>query len=467
MPATLRDISQLFAKANTRPLVIEINLDDGLQHEGLFVPHRFVITIARNQNRAQLEIPQLKPYLGGNIGGTTQFKENMLLANQDTIDFEGVFEAFRNLASTAYIAAFRNALNLGGSETAYFDIRVGQHLISEWRGLKTGDVRRNREAIRQLTDDIKRLFGYASLEIDASLDGATLQAFVNGKSYDLGELGAGLAQFVIVLFNITRANPEYILIDEPELNLHPSLQLDFLTTLGTYARQGVLFATHSVGLARAAADRIYSVRKLSNQDSEVRTYEDTPRLSEFLGEMSFHGYKELGFERIVLVEGPMEVKTFQQFLRLKQAEHKIVFLTLGGGTLINANSASQLQEIKRVTDNIWAVIDSERKAAGEALPQDRAAFQAACNAAGIKCHVLEKRCIDNYLSDAAVKKIKGDKYRALGPYEVRSAVNPIWAKEENWRIAREMTAAELTGTDLWNFIDEVSADLSNASAKVS
>src|SRR4029077_11035623 len=141
----------------------------------------------------------------------------------------------------------------------------------------------------------KRIFGFSDLQINPAPDDQTLQVFLDGRSYNLMELGSGLTQFILVLANSAINTRKYILIDEPELNLHPSLQLDFLTTLGSYATEGILFATHSIGLARAAADSIISVRGLADGLSDAKSIEDTPRLAEFLGEMSYSGYRELGF----------------------------------------------------------------------------------------------------------------------------------------------------------------------------
>src|SRR6266700_8378531 len=140
-------------------------------------------------------------------------------------------------------------------------------------------------------------------EINASPDGQMLHLLINGKSYKISELGSGLTQFFLVLASavIRSSTPSYILIDEPEINLHPSLQLDFLTRLTAYANHGILFATHSVGLARASADHIYSVRRSPDGQSEITDYNSTPRLAELLGELSFSGYKELGFDKILLV----------------------------------------------------------------------------------------------------------------------------------------------------------------------
>lgn len=178
-------------------------------------------------------------------------------------------------------------------------------------------------------------------------------------------------------------------------------------------------------------------------------------MSEFLGELSYSGYRELGFDSILLVEGPTEVKTIQQFLRLYKKDHRVVLLPLGGSTLINAKVESQLHEIKRISNNVSAVIDSERSSPDEPLATDRAAFVEKCGEAGVECKVLNYRAIENYLSDSAIKRVKGNKYRALQPYEPLKAVAPAWAKAENWRIAREMDHEELQTTDLGQFLNSL------------
>src|SRR5204863_5620738 len=121
----------------------------------------------------------------------------------------------------------------------------------------------------------------------------TLQVAVNGKPYKLRELGAGLSQFILVFGAAAFQKPDYIFIDEPELNLHPSLQVDFLTSLGSYAKEGVVFATHSIGLARTVGDRIFSLRK-DDEAVKCTLFEQTPNYAEFVGELSFSSFKELG-----------------------------------------------------------------------------------------------------------------------------------------------------------------------------
>ena len=278
-----------------------------------------------------------------------------------------------------YLGPFRNTIN-AGSKDQYFDIAVGQQFMSEFHNYKSGSNPKANEAIYQLIRDIKRIFDFNELDINAAPDGTTLQVFLDGRSFRLSELGTGMAQFILVLANVLVRRPSVVFIDEPEASLHPTLQLDFLTTLASYTTNAsVIFATHNLGLARAASERIYSCRRRQLGISEVCLLEATPRLGEFLGELGFSAYRDLGYESVLLVEGPADVKTVQQFLRMYNKDHKIVLLPLGGSSMINAQTEQELIEISRICPKVAAVIDSEREAQEADLPRARKGFVEMCN----------------------------------------------------------------------------------------
>jgi hypothetical protein len=280
--------------------------------------------------------------------------------------------------------------------------------------------------------------------------------FIDGRSFKLLELGAGIAQFILVLANVAIRKPSFVFIDEPELNLHPSLQIDFLTTLASYSQNGVVFATHSIGLARAMAKPIYSLRKVAQGETEVRDLETTPRLSEFLGELGFSGYQDLGFNTVLLVEGPTDVTTFQQFLRTYKKDHKIVILPLGGKSFITPASEPQLAELRRISDKIVAIVDSERESATAPVGSSILGFEEVCRNLGIACHILERRATENYFPSTAIKRaFEDDKLRPLSCYEDFASVLPRWHKRENWRIAREMTRSDLDASDLGPILDSL------------
>jgi hypothetical protein len=446
--------NDVFCNGNSRDLLIDIRpivpQDHGYAtHSSL--ADRITITVPRGTNTYQLQVytangPVAIP---ANASADIRGHSVLMVGGVHVADIAPFLDAARILSDTLYVGPFRNALNVGERQS-YFDIQVGQSFIKAWGSYKSGAVKQQNKAAYAVEGDIKRIFGFRDFQINPSPDDLTLQILVDGQSYNLMEMGAGLTQFVLVLANAAISRRRYVLIDEPELNLHPSLQLDFMTTLGSYASEGVLFATHSVGLARSAGDWRYAVRR-SGPDSEVSDLDTTPRLSEFLADLGFSGYRELGFGRVLLVEGKTDVKTIQQFLRKYSKDHTTVPLPLGGSTLINASSEAELSEITRMCDRVFALIDSEKPSADAALEPGREMFRQNCERLGIKCHVMERRAIENYFPQSALENPGGGRWKALAPYQAVDASSG-WSKSDNWRIAREMTQEDLDATDIGQFL---------------
>ena len=306
--APITDVRELFHHGSDRDITIELRIPQ-IPGDSERVSN-VAIHIRHNSNGYKISLP-IEGDLGsphdiGVMPGAVLFFKRVAQitgqASEHRRSIKDFCEAMDVLRRCIYIGAFRNAINIGTKED-YFDIEIGEAFI---------------ERLQIIQDD---------------------------QPFKLAELGAGIAQFVVVLANVAIRQPTFVLIDEPELNLHASLQLDFLTSIASYTSHGVVFSTHSIGLARASAERVYSVRNTAGQ-SEVKEFETTTNLAELLGELSFAGYKELGFERILLVEGPTEVKAVQQLLRMFRKDHKVVLLPLGGASMINARSETELEEIK-------------------------------------------------------------------------------------------------------------------------
>ncbi len=455
------DIAEIFHNANNRGIEIFMEI---LEKNALFASGEIMsgrvriskiqITVLRDTSRFSIKTYQ-EDGQEIHIKDAATFSENTYIYSRGSAitDIKEWCELSKILSNTLYIGPFRNLLNVG-TKNNYYDIQVGQAFIEHWRQSTTGTSKASHGPAYKLRQDIKHIFGFNELEINASANGETLQILINGHTYWLSEIGSGLPHFILVLMYVAFRNPQFILIDEPELNLHPSLQLDFITTLTSYAQSGILFSTHSIGLARAASDNIYSVqRKTKESYSELHEIEESPRLSELLGELSFSGYRDLGFSKVLLVEGTSDVKTLQQFLKKYLKDHEILLLPLGGGSLINSSSEDQLAEITRISNNIFAVIDSERSQKGEKIAKDRFDFERICKKLKINCHILEKRATENYFTDVAIKQVLGSEYGALGDFEKLKGKNPGWSKKDNWRIAREMKKEDLSGTDLGDFIE--------------
>ncbi len=367
-------------------------------------------------------------------------------------DFRDLLEIIEAFYGARYYGAFRNALNQGSAQ--YYDFQIGTAFIDLWNSWKTSGNKAQSRAIGKITEEIRRLFEFEQLEINASVSLKTLLVTINGHQYRLGELGSGISQFIMALGNAATAAPSLILIDEPETNLHPALQIDFLLTLAQYATVGCLFSTHSVGLARSVAKPIFTIQK-GAQGPIVRPFDATPSYTEFLGELSFSTFKDMGCDRILLVEGVNDVKAVQQLLRLVGKEHSTVILPLGGDQLVTGSREFELHELRRLSDNIVALVDSERPGIGAPPADRRVRFEEVCKKIGFDVCLTELRAIENYFPDYAVKAAFGSSFEQLMPYE-RLADHPNgWSKADNWRIAHYVGKADLLSSDIGKFLERI------------
>lgn len=369
------------------------------------------------------------------------------------VDYSPLIAFGLELSSSRYFPAFRNAINEGSG--SYYDIPVGTALVQNWNQWKAGSLRFQKIAISRVEEEIARLLGFNTLQINADQTVKTLDVNIDGRPQKLHEVGAGVAQLIIVLAAALIQKPSYILIDEPELSLHPSLQLNFLSTLGSYAQKGLLYSTHSIGLARSSAQRIFTTHKIKNGSSRMEPLgERLVNFSEWLGELSYSSRLDLGCESILLVEGPTDVLFFQEFLRKMNKDHKYVVMQLGGSSLINAKIAPHIAELTRLIDpsKIHIFFDSEKKCAEEELAADRASFISECKKAGVNIRVSDRRATENYFDNKGILAALGEGYQALEHFQLLKESSKPWHKSDNWRIARAMSLEDIRETDLGHFL---------------
>ena len=455
------DSQAIFSRSTTGPLLIQITLsDDAITrpqrvHNGVSVLpiNRCRITVERSKpSHPRLELLHDGLYLDAKKGaaGPAEFAEFSNFPGT-RFDVSDLATAITNLANTIYIGPFRNIVNVG-AETFYFDLPIGNAFIAQWSAAQDGRIEQAK-AVQAVVRDVEDIFGIDRLEIKANADRNRLLATVNDEPFDISELGSGLTQFLAALYVAKTKSPAFLLIDEPEANLHPSLQLDFLTRLASFTTDGLLFATHSVGLARSAAATVYSVCKASiKEPSTIRPFEALHNVATFLGELSYSGSYDLGFSKLLLVEGPTDIAVFEEFLKKLRVAHKVTILSIGGSDAMGRNAPKVLSQITQITSNVFALIDSERGSADK-LPDDRKAFADACTELGIQCLLTERRCIESYFTqDAIGRAFPSGAPTALLPF---SPVPSGWPKNDNWRIAAAMHWDELRSTDVGYFLQSL------------
>jgi energy-coupling factor transporter ATP-binding protein EcfA2 len=459
------DFTVIFNNSNEEPVYITLSIDATLSDQ-FYTLTSTTICLNRNGSfnlvstriASSGNVVEIKPPYTS-VNSVNLGVESGLQVSTEGLTYPYVFsqliEAVKSLSNSVYFGAYRNAINEGASR--YYDLSVGTGLVTLWDQWKAGSSISQKKAIAKVESDVERLLGYKNVQINPSSDNKTLDVIIDKQPLRLADLGAGVAELIITLSTALVIKPSFILIDEPESHLHPSLQVDFLTTLAEYASIGLAFSTHSMGLARTISDRIYAVTKNSDSSSCV-TYEKSANLAELLGSLSYTGYFPLESAYILLVEGSTEVRTFQTLLRRLHKDHMYVILPLGGSSLIKENSELELSEVIRIagsSEKVFAIFDSEKKSDKDPLDKSRLAFSTTCEKLGIKYLVTEKRATENYFSDSAIKKSLGNGFSNLTDFELLKDSKNGWSKVDNWRIAANETNEFFSSHDLGLFIAEL------------
>jgi hypothetical protein len=128
---------------------------------------------------------------------------------------------------------------------------------------------------------------------------------------------------------------------------------------------------------------------------------------------------------------------------------------LGGDQLVTGHREMELQELKRLSHNIVALVDSERPSEGAPPAERRVKFEEVCKKIGFDVCLTERRAIENYFPDYAVKAAFGPSFSQLSSYELLSEHANGWSKSESWKIAHHVTKEDLLATDIGQFLSRI------------
>ena len=302
--------------------------------------------------------------------------------------------------------AHRNLVNEGAGGGNYFDLSAGTAFTNEWGSLKNGTGTHGaHDALKaeKLTAD---LLNWPSLSINANHDKKQIYLTKDGISrFAMSELGAGISELVLCIVTAAIRKPSWILIDEPESHLHTALQVKFVEAMSSLASHGVMFTTHSIGLARTCADSILLVEQDKTGRSTLRPFESVTNHSQSMGELSSSQFHELGFNKLLLCECITKVKTLRQILRHWKLDASVMLVPLGGTSLIDSKRQDGLSEFKRFGVEVFVLVDSARDSA-EASKAGRNKFIEQCEKLFGKGHSMQKsyRATKNYFTAEAISK---------------------------------------------------------------
>ncbi len=405
------------------------------------------VTTPEGLEHAAIVPPDWKPHWPDVATSLTLQTAASVFGGKDMAPYQAVFD---ELSRSVYFPASRHALNSAASE-GNFDLQFGSHFINQWSALRSKRSGRGVDDSVRIQKLIAKLLGVSSFDAVRADTGGSLTLTIDDKRYDLQEVGGGVAHMLMILTEAATRRPPYIFIDEPEAGLHPKLQTDLVELLREFATVGVVMATHSVGLARVMADYVYAVRR-KDGNSWIEPFDTPIAIDERAAGSSASINAELGYHTILLVEGPTDVKVFSHWLRLYGLDRRVVLHSLGGSGSICGNREKDLREFLKFTPSVCAVVDSDRTREGPVESTAIREFERTCKDLGIRCLTSERRATENYFPTHAVQLVYGETQSELKPFELPKDRQYQWAKPKNEEMARNMTKADLDGTDIGRFL---------------
>lgn len=459
----LSDPYAVFAALNDRPITVDFfQINDQIPEEGL--EHimsnavrsvHFRVTISRTSLSGQVSLIHNSQQIDdiNEKFDTFQGPHGSLFVERASGAqyFLNYHNHLRDLKHPTYLPAVRPYGNISVNQS--FDLTLGSSVITEWNGQKAALHPDSRKSAALIEKELARIFGFDQLEIYPTRNHEDLILRVNNdKSFPLQDMGNGIAQFLTLLFNARSRSRHLLLFDEPEIGLHASLQVELMSLIAKSVSGPIIFATHSLGLARSVADEIISF-SIADGHSQPRKFEGSKNYLETLGELSFSAWREIGCDGVLFVEGPSDVKVISEWLRKIGLSKRWALMSLGGSETINSDGVEAIKQVLQVHPRVAVVIDSERHAAEAEIEKKRTRFKADCELARVPCLITQKRATENYFTDRAVKAACGDNAVALGAFEKLAGHG--WGKRDGLRIASAMSVEEIEYVDIVQFIREL------------
>lgn len=275
----------------------------------------------------------------------------------------------------------------------------------------------NPSSYTSLIDEIKFYFtDLTNIDSDRTdQDISTLIYEEYGRRLDILYSGTGLKHFIDVLIKTTLSKANIVLLDEPEMGLHPDLQRQFIEYLVKLSKEKQIqffISTHSPIFLNYSDD--FSFYRVANKKGVREVQAISPDATHtLLSDFGIRPSDIFNQDICLLVEGASEVVFFEYIIRtLYKSDFEKVgvgIIQYGGaaadGIISGAIDVSNITSTQKYT--FWLRDRDEKPTNSPAISSTQ--FKNALEKAGLKCHILEKREIEYYYPEIIhIKAQQGD-----------------------------------------------------------
>lgn len=229
----------------------------------------------------------------------------------------------------------------------------------------------------------------------------TIEVYEEGfsEAFELDEISAGSQQILMLLTAIilSKENSDVLLVEEPELHLHPGAEQHIYDLLQDVSLSGtqVFVTTHSdTFVNESGTEDILSVSRNDENFTEIEIV-GGPEIDDALSMLGYEKSDVYYSNAVVFVEGQSDKVVFEQFadtLGYSLNERGIRFVRLEG-TNMYADAEPMLKIIRQLRMPFLFILDSDKE-----NPEEKA--ESVASDLGVSpenVYVLKKPVIESYL----------------------------------------------------------------------
>jgi predicted ATP-dependent endonuclease of OLD family len=274
--------------------------------------------------------------------------------------------------------------------------QIGREEAERLLSLKTR--RGGFEDLKSIQETVSALLGVHidAFESEPSLSRNQTSAEIDVDNFLVEVNGSGIKEALRLLLDVEFEHPNILLVEEPEIHLHPALETSMMRYLKRISCNCQVFiTTHSTNfLDTAEMNNVYLVTKSnSTQIHQIDIGEAEARIPQELGIRLSSLFM---FDRLVFVEGVSDedaIREWASTLGINLSQANVGFIRMGGArNFAHFATEETLKFLEKRQVKMWFLIDRDEKEDVEILKMQTTLGRNA------KLQVLSKREIENYLT---------------------------------------------------------------------